>query len=117
MADTQHQPRTPLSRTNSHTKPVPPPKDEQPTLNSLAAKISSLSNELSTYLAKNNIPAPSFAADSPTSYAGLSHEMFMTRQVLLDAVQDLWYLAQGPSESIFNYAHCVSLCSLFLQSL
>jgi len=112
MTDTQRQPRTPLSRTSSHTKAIPSQKEQQPTLNSLAAKISSLSNELSTYLSSNNIPAPTFAADSPTSYAGLSHEMFMTRQVLLDAVQDLWYLAQGPSESIFNYAHCVSLANL-----
>lgn len=107
MADTQQRQRTPLSRGNSHTKSISQPKAETVSLNSLAAKISSLSAELTTYLEANRIPAPTFAADSPTSYAGLSHEMFMTRQVLLDAIQDMWYLAQGPSESVFNYAHCV----------
>lgn len=108
MTDVQQPTPAPLSRTNSHTQTAAPPTVEQPTLTSLAAKISALTNEVSTYLSDNKIQAPSFAADSPTSYVGLSHEMFMKRQVLLDAVQDLWYLAQGPSESIFNYAHCVS---------
>lgn len=108
MADIQQRLPEPTSHAGSHSEAATRLKDEQPTLDSLAAKISSLTNELTTYLSQNNIPAPTFAADSPTSYAGLSHEMFMTRQVLLDAVQDLWYLAQGPSESVFNYAHCVS---------
>ncbi|KAG9233480.1 sterigmatocystin 8-O-methyltransferase [Amylocarpus encephaloides] len=79
--------------------------DTQPTLNSLAAKISALSDTLTKYLSENNVPTPTFSADSPTSYENLSPEIFMTRQVLLDAVNDLWYLTQGPSESIFNYVH------------
>jgi hypothetical protein len=83
--------------------------ETQPTLVSLAAKITELSETLSSYLRENNIPAPTFAADSPTSYANLSPEIFMTRQVLLDTLMDLWYLTQGPSESIFNYVHTVSI--------
>lgn len=79
--------------------------DAQPTLASLAAKITDLSETLTRYLQENNVPAPTFAADSPTSYTGLSPEIFMTRQFLLDSLMDMWYLTQGPSESIFNYVH------------
>lgn len=80
----------------------------QPTLNGIAAKITELSETLTTYLKDNNVPAPTFAADSPTSYSNLSPEIFMIRQALLDQLNDMWYLTQGPSESIFNYVHCVS---------
>lgn len=82
--------------------------DAQPTLASLAAKITDLSETLTRYLQEKNIPAPTFAADSPTNYTGLSPEIFMTRQFLLDSLMDMWYLTQGPSESIFNYVHNVS---------
>ncbi|KAI0845177.1 S-adenosyl-L-methionine-dependent methyltransferase [Daldinia vernicosa] len=79
--------------------------DSQPTLNSLAAKITELSETFTRYLKDNNIQQPTFAADSPTSYSGLSPEIFVTRQLLADALSDLWYLSQGPSESIYNYVH------------
>ena len=80
----------------------------QPTLNELAVKITELSETFTRYLKENNVPEPTFAADSPTRYSNLSAEIFMTRQHLLDALTDMWYLTQGPSESIFNYAHNVS---------
>ncbi|KAI0386266.1 sterigmatocystin 8-O-methyltransferase [Hypomontagnella monticulosa] len=80
--------------------------ESQPTLNSLAAKITELSETFTRFLKENNVPEPSFAADSPTSYKNLTAEIFMTRQSLLDALSDMWYLTQGPSESIFNYVHC-----------
>ncbi|KAK6950318.1 hypothetical protein Daesc_008644 [Daldinia eschscholtzii] len=78
---------------------------QQPTLNSLAAKITELSETFTKYLKENNIQQPTFAADSPTSYSNLSPEIFVTRQQLADALSDLWYLSQGPSESIYNYVH------------
>ncbi|KAF4306410.1 putative sterigmatocystin 8-o-methyltransferase protein [Botryosphaeria dothidea] len=81
---------------------------QQPTLNGIAAKITELSETLTKYLKENNVPAPTFAADSPTSYSNLSPEIFMIRQALLDSLNDMWYLTQGPSESIFNYVHCGS---------
>ncbi|KAL1635403.1 hypothetical protein SLS56_001828 [Neofusicoccum ribis] len=80
--------------------------DPQPTLNGIAAKITELSATLTRYLSENNVPAPTFAADSPTSYSNLSPDIFMVRQALLDSLNDMWYLTQGPSESIFNYVHC-----------
>ncbi|KAI2472036.1 sterigmatocystin 8-O-methyltransferase [Annulohypoxylon bovei var. microspora] len=77
----------------------------QLTLNDLAVKITELSETFTRFLKENNVPEPTFAADSPTSYSNLSAESFMTRQHLLDALTDMWYLTQGPSESIFNYVH------------
>ncbi|KAI1393732.1 sterigmatocystin 8-O-methyltransferase [Hypoxylon trugodes] len=79
--------------------------DSQPTLNSLAAKITELTETFTRYLKENNVQEPTFAVDSPTSYTNLSPEIFITRHQLLDALSDMWYLTQGPSESIFNYVH------------
>jgi hypothetical protein len=76
-------------------------------LRSLAAEINKLADTYASSLQANNIPEASFEADSPVNYAGLTAEMFMTRQSLCDKLMDLWYLAQGPSESIYNYVHNV----------
>lgn len=81
--------------------------ETQPTLNGLAARITELSETLTKFLQEKNVPAPTFAADSPTSYVNLTPEIFMIRHWLLDALNDMWYLTQGPSESIFNYVHTV----------
>ncbi|KAK8044010.1 O-methyltransferase family protein [Apiospora rasikravindrae] len=78
---------------------------EHPTLESLAAQITEFSGQLSKQMKENNVPPVSFAADSPASYSNLTGEMFMVRQKLLDSLNDMWWLAQGPSESIFNYCH------------
>lgn len=81
----------------------------QESLTSLAEQITELTKAFTAQLKQGNVAEPSFAADSPTRYDGLSAEMFMTRQKLLDAVTDMWFMTQGPSESIFNYAHTVRL--------
>ncbi|KAM0326972.1 hypothetical protein ACHAQA_006093 [Verticillium albo-atrum] len=75
------------------------------TLQSLAAKITDLSASFTKFLEENKIPQPTFEADSPTSYEGITPEIFLLRQKLLDSLNDMWYLASGPSESIFNYVH------------
>ncbi|KXJ92723.1 O-methyltransferase-domain-containing protein [Microdochium bolleyi] len=79
--------------------------ESQPTLNDLAAKITELTQTFTKFLEKNKIQAPTFAADSPTSYTGLDAETFGLKGQLLDALSDMWILTQGPSESIFNYCH------------
>ncbi|EMR64683.1 hypothetical protein MGN70_008603 [Eutypa lata] len=81
--------------------------EPQPTLNELAAKVTELSAALTQQLAEKNVPVPSFAADSPTSYKGMTEEIFLTRQKIVDVLNDMWILTQGPSESIFNYVHNV----------
>lgn len=79
----------------------------QPTLTSLAAQISELSATLAKHIEKQDGPAVSFAADSAIKYDDLTPELFMVRQKLLDAATDIWYLAQGPRDSIMNYVHTV----------
>lgn len=81
--------------------------EPQPTLNELAAKVTELSAALTQQLEEKNVPVPSFAADSPTSYKGMTEEIFLTRQKIVDVLNDMWILTQGPSESIFNYVHNV----------
>ncbi|KAF6792664.1 sterigmatocystin 8-o-methyltransferase [Colletotrichum sojae] len=77
----------------------------QPTINELAARIGELSAEFSKFLADNKIQQPTFAADSVSNYEGLTSEAFLLRQKIVDATNDLAYLVQGPSESIFNFTH------------
>lgn len=79
----------------------------QTTLTELAGKITDLTQEFTKFLSDNGIQQPTLAADSPTSYSGLTSESFLLRQKLLDAINDMWILTQGPSESIFNYCHNV----------
>lgn len=79
----------------------------QVTLNDLAAKITDLTQQFSKVLADDGVQQPTFAPDSPVSYDGLTAESFTLRQKLTDAINDLWFLTQGPSESIFNYCHNV----------
>ncbi|RYP17064.1 hypothetical protein DL766_008984 [Monosporascus sp. MC13-8B] len=81
--------------------------DSQLTLNELAAKITELSASLTRQMTEKNIPAPTLAADSPVKYADMTADIFVTRQLLTDALNDMWYLSQGPSESIYNYVHNV----------
>jgi hypothetical protein len=78
-------------------------------INGLAAQISELASGFTTTLADAKVPEPNFTAQSPTSYEGLTGDMFLRRQELLDKITDMWYLVQGPSESIFNYVHTVRL--------
>ena len=82
--------------------------DLKPTLNDLAAQISELTASFSKFLHESHIAQPTLAADSPISYGEkISAEAFLIRSKLLDAVEDLSILVQGPTESIFNFVHCV----------
>lgn len=77
------------------------------TLTELAGKVTELSESFSSFLREKNIPAPTLGADSAISYEGLTPEIFMIRHQLLDTLMDMWYLTQGPSESISNFVHNV----------
>lgn len=83
--------------------------NSQPTLIELAARVTELSETFTKYLKDNNVPQITFAADSPVSYSNMAPETFTLRQTLIDTLQDMWILTQGPSESVFNYVHSVSL--------
>jgi hypothetical protein len=75
------------------------------TLNSLADQIKELAAKMTKQLEDENMPPITLEADSPTKYERLPGDMFMTRQLLEDALKDMWILSQGPSESVFNYVH------------
>ncbi|KAI0401078.1 sterigmatocystin 8-O-methyltransferase [Xylaria palmicola] len=74
-------------------------------LRGLAAEITKLADTFASSLQENNMPEASFGIDSPMSHKGITTDMFMTRQSLCDKLMDMWYLVQGPSESIYNYVH------------
>ncbi|KAI0184256.1 sterigmatocystin 8-O-methyltransferase [Xylaria flabelliformis] len=76
-------------------------------LRGLAAEITKLADSFASSLEENNLPEASFDVDSPMSHKGITADMFITRQALSDKLMDMWYLVQGPSESIFNYVHNV----------
>ncbi|CAN9258217.1 hypothetical protein CUC08_Gglean010827 [Alternaria sp. MG1] len=75
------------------------------TLNSLAAQISELAAKMTKQLEAENVTPVTLEADSPIKYEKLPGDVFMTRQLLEDALKDMWILSQGPSESVFNYVH------------
>lgn len=89
--------------------------DSQPTLNSLAAKITELSQKLTSSLEENNVPLCNFSVDSPAAYETHNPDIYMQRQTLIETLTDMIYLTQGPQESIFNYAHSVSVLIRFNQ--
>jgi hypothetical protein len=75
------------------------------TLNSLADQIKELAAKMTTQLEAEKIPPVTLEADSPIRYERFPGDLFMTRQLLEDALKDMWILSQGPSESVFNYVH------------
>ncbi|KAF2026880.1 S-adenosyl-L-methionine-dependent methyltransferase [Setomelanomma holmii] len=78
---------------------APMTERELATLNSLADQIKELAAKMTKELEANNIPPVTLEADSPIKYSSLPGDLFMTRQLLEDALKDMWILSQGPSES------------------
>lgn len=75
------------------------------TLNSLADQIKELAAKMTKQLEAEKIPPITLEADSPIKYERFPGDLFFTRQLLEDALKDMWILSQGPSESVFNYVH------------
>ncbi|PKS06174.1 hypothetical protein jhhlp_007491 [Lomentospora prolificans] len=67
------------------------------TLTGLAATISETSSAIAALLAKDGLPAPTFAEDSPTDYPK-NPDIIGLRFKLIDAALDLYRLAVGPSD-------------------
>jgi len=91
--------------------------DSGPTLTSLAKQISDITATITAHLEEKKSIAPSFAADSPTNFPDITPELFHQRQVLLDAINDLAILVQGPSESVFNYVHTVNVLRAWCRNM
>lgn len=62
---------------------------------------------LTSYMRTNGVPEPSFEVDGPEGYGDLPPAMFQARQLLLDALMDMWFLTWGPSAGVFAFAHTV----------
>ncbi|KAF9738301.1 hypothetical protein PMIN02_012901 [Paraphaeosphaeria minitans] len=79
--------------------------DLRPTLSELGARVKELSETLERLLWESEVEAPTLAPDSPVNMSKFTPEIFTTKQKLQDAMNDLSIISQGPSESVFNYAH------------
>lgn len=77
----------------------------KPTLSELGARVKELSETLERLLKESEVEAPTLDADSPVNISKFTPEIFTTKQHLQDAISDLSIISQGPSESVFNYAH------------
>ncbi|RYP17555.1 hypothetical protein DL765_004444 [Monosporascus sp. GIB2] len=78
---------------------------QSPSLDSLAAEITKLSGMLTGYMRANDLPVPSFEVDSPAGYGALPPDIFGARQLLLDALMDMWFLTWGPAAGVFAFPH------------
>ncbi|RYP57459.1 hypothetical protein DL769_009464 [Monosporascus sp. CRB-8-3] len=78
---------------------------QSPSLDSLAAEVTKLSRMLTGYMRANGVPTPSFEVDSPPGYGDLPPEIFKARQLLLDALMDMWFLTWGPAAGVFAFSH------------
>ena len=81
-----------------------------PTLSELGTRVKELSETLERLLKENDVDAPTLEANGPVNISKYTPEIFTTKQLLQDAMNDLSIISQGPSESVFNYAHNVSSC-------
>ncbi|KAI1085095.1 putative O-methyltransferase [Whalleya microplaca] len=70
----------------------------------LAASISTHTQRIDSYLYENKMPFPSFDADGPIDL-GLPPNLERSRNIVLEASQELNDLLQGPRNLILNHQH------------
>lgn len=63
--------------------------------------------QLSTVIRQHDLKEPNWGPDSPDDYKKLPGDVFMKRQQLIDLLQDMIWLVQGPTESVFALGHGV----------
>ncbi|KAI0835695.1 putative O-methyltransferase [Hypoxylon sp. FL0890] len=79
----------------------------------LAATIATHTSRVDTYLAEKGLPHPSFEADGPVDL-GLPPDVEQSRNIVLEASQELNDLLQGPRNILFNHQHNQLLCLKFI---
>ena len=65
----------------------------------LAKEIETNTTKLDEYLTKNNLPPPSFEEDAPLMYQ-LPLDIEAAHEALSAALDELWWLNQGPIQTI-----------------
>jgi hypothetical protein len=78
----------------------------------LAKEIESNTTKLDEYFTKNNLPPPSFEEDTPLMYQ-FPPEIAAAQEALSAAIDELWWLNQGPMQTIV----AKSVCPLMKSSL
>jgi hypothetical protein len=64
------------------------------------AKAGELLDKLLAEMQEKGVQEPTFDADSTDDYLKLAPKTFATREMLIDELQDLIWLVQGPQQSV-----------------
>lgn len=73
-------------------------------LEDLANVILASAKIVKSFLSDNNIPAPSFSVDAPSSFPECPQGVRDARSQLLDASKKIHQLALGPIDHLFDYS-------------
>jgi hypothetical protein len=79
----------------------------------LAKEIETQTAKLSKFFADNGLPPPSFDEDAPLTYS-FPPEVAEAQEALSAAVDELWWLNQGPIQTIVAKAVCHECHCLYL---
>ena len=74
----------------------------------LAKEIEANTTKLDEYLEKNNLPRPSFDADAPLMYQ-LPPDIAAAQEALTAAIDELYWLNQGPIQTVVAKTVCTHL--------
>lgn len=72
------------------------------------SKAGELLDKLLAEMQEKGVAEPTFDADSPDDYMKLAPKTYATREMLVDELQDLIWLVQGPQQSILFQNSVVS---------
>lgn len=79
------------------------------------AKAGELLDKLLAEMQEKGVQEPTFDVDSTDDYLKLAPKTFATREMLIDELQDLIWLVQGPQQSVLfansvvSHTHTLSL--------
>lgn len=80
-------------------------------LEDLANVILANAKTLKSFFMDNNIPAPSFSVDAPSSFPESPQGVREARSQLLDASKNIHQLVLGPIDHLFDYSFSVCRAS------
>jgi hypothetical protein len=81
----------------------------------LAREIEANTTKLDKYFAKNGLPPPSFEEDAPLMYQ-FPPDLAAAQETLSAALDELWWLTQGPIQTIVAKSVCLLTNLLYIFS-